>query len=168
VVTACSGGETFSAGLDIIGQPFEVLGMSERDPASRRVLRRLHPAAPLEPDACRACWPFSCDLFLLGFPCNKYSGLNRTAVRADLEWSLLELHQMLEYVRQQSPSVVVLENIASLLSSRTLWVFDRVCDMLLGIPGYTWHAGTVCPGFLGGAAYRARLFWVGVRSELTC
>eukprot|EP00966_Prymnesium_polylepis_P166181 3841373-Prymnesium_polylepis.2 len=71
---------------------------------------------------------------------------------------------MLDYVRKRRPCAVVLENVASLLSPHRRHAFDRVCAMLLAIHGYTWYVGVLCPGDHGGAARRARVYWVGVRA----
>jgi site-specific DNA-cytosine methylase len=60
---------------------------------------------------------------------------------------------------------VVLENVASLLSPHRRHAFDSVCATLLEMfQGYTWYVGVLCPGDNGGAARRAHVYWVGVRS----
>ena len=75
---------------------------------------------------------------------------------------------MLDYVRKRRPCAVVLENVANLLSPHRRHAFDSLCDAprYRGpcIHGYTWYVGVLCPGDHGGAARRARVYWVGVRA----
>ena len=81
VATAFSGADLFTSGLSVAGIPHRVILASETKRHLRRFLRSLHPRACVLRDAtCDAAahHPRRADLVLWGFPCVKFSSLNRS------------------------------------------------------------------------------------------
>lgn len=165
VATAFSGADLFCAGLTAIGVPHRVLLASETRPHLRDFLRKLHPHAGVFRDATSAAatgYPHRADLVLWGFPCVKFSTLNRSVSERDLDREVHTLDHALDYVRLHPPRAFVLENVVG-LKRRFPLLLHRICELLRSAcPSLTWYCHLDRPDRRGGPSRRPRLFLVGL------
>ena len=146
------------------------MGASEPDPACRAAVQAAHPYLSAGAFPTCATSPAAttgaqrCDLAFWGFPCVRYSGLNRSVTPADLEQSLQTFESALSHVRLHSPSAFLLENVTRLLSPALSSVWGRIVSALASLPGYHWSAAVLCPSQYGGQMTRPRLYILGLRS----
>ena len=81
------------------------------------------------------------DFAFWGFPCIKFSGLNRAVTDPDLVASLTLLLSALSLLGENPPKVFVLENTACLVSGPA-WVLDRITTALQSLP-YHWRCAAL-------------------------
>jgi len=133
----CSGyGSDFLA-LHLLGVPVRTAFCAECDPVKVRLLRDLH---KLHNDAAGDDFVLyhdikardnskapKVDIFVSGAPCPAWSSDGKRLGLADLQDRGVTLFYSLDYVRHQTPKVVVLENVQGIRSER------HVCDAITTI-----------------------------------
>ena len=102
------------------------------------------------------------DLRFAGFPCVKYSSLNRHATRAELMESLRVFDFLVDSLRVFAPPVVILENVAGLMCSRLDWVREHVEEALRGLAGgrYMIFRSVLCSSEFESTFRRRRVYYV--------
>ena len=97
-----------------------------------------------------------------GFPCEDFSNLKRGVTRAQLLYSLKRFDWFIDSLRHMPPLVVLLENVASLLSSRLEWVANHIDHALHGLAGgrYLIFRDILCSSSFGSRYTRPRVIWL--------
>ena len=150
IVTAFSGPETFLACLRSLSTPlpYVLLASSDPDPACRAVIRAVHfhlqPVPPTIFDCAQSagarCAPVS-DLTYWGFPCVLYSDLNRFTTDTVIAGSVSLFDSAFGYLHLRRPPVFIFENVASLVSTRLMWVVDHFLFKVNALGGYRTFSG---------------------------
>lgn len=115
--TDCTGIDAASAALVKMGVDFSYEFASDIDPFAREVIERLHNAPKqIFPDI-TARNPMDApyvDVYVAGFPCQAFSGLNGTGQLGlnDKERAPV-MQAVLEYIKARTPALFVLENVAA-------------------------------------------------------
>jgi site-specific DNA-cytosine methylase len=135
----------------------------ERARAARKVLQADFPGLQLFGDACTdAIRMPPCDVLLVGFPCQPFSGANRHRrgsgdERCDVVWAIVG------YVQRVRPRIVVLENVPGI----TAWgrdVLEYIVDEFQA-SGYRMDMQTLSSDVHGGVPQRRRrLYLIAVLS----
>mmetsp|Transcript_31246 Transcript_31246/g.91802 ORF Transcript_31246/g.91802 Transcript_31246/m.91802 type:complete len:235 (-) Transcript_31246:397-1101(-) len=148
VATACTGGDLMLSGLDAAGIQYRVVQASELKSttvgrASRKVINALYEGDGfrLFDDACSedAIGGAASDLFAMGFPCTKFSALNRQCSEEEVREALKQLRLMLRYINRHRPAGVLLENVAGLLRPQMQHALAGICERTYVIRAV--HAG---------------------------
>jgi site-specific DNA-cytosine methylase len=172
IVTAFSGPESFLACVRSLSPPlpYTLLASSDTDPACRAVIRAVHsrlqsktPAifeSAQSTGACRA--PF-CDLTCWGYPCVLFSDLNRFATDDDIAGSISLFDAAFGYLLLRRPPVFIFEDVASLLSTRLVWVVDHFLFKINSLGGYRIYLSILCPSYFDATMTRPRLIVVAMR-----
>jgi DNA (cytosine-5)-methyltransferase 1 len=140
----------FSLGLHRAGG-FETVAVAELDPYASKVLALRFPDAPNVGDVTTAEYP-DADIICAGFPCQDISfagaGAGLAGSRSGLFWEVVRA------VRVVRPKLVLLENVAALLSRG----LDAVVSALAEV-GYDaeWHC---IPASAVGAPHRRDRIWI--------
>ena len=97
-----------------------------------------------------------------GFPCEDLSNLKRGVTHAQLLYSLLRFDWLIESLSHMPPLVILLENVASLLSSRLDWVANHIERALRGLAGgrYLIFRDVLCSSSFGSCCARPRVIWL--------
>ena len=82
---------------------------------------------------------------MLGFPCVLFSDLNRFATDNDIAGSVTLFNAAFEYLLLHQPPVFIFANVASLLSTRLVWVVDHFLFKINSIGGYRIYLSILCP-----------------------
>ena len=173
VVTAFSGPETFLACLRSLSppQPYILLASSDPDPACRAVIRAVHfhlqPTPPTVFEYAQSAGavlaPFS-ELTHWGYPCVLFSDLNRFVTDSALAESISLFDSAFGYLQLRRPPVFIFENVASLVSSRLVWVLDHFLFKVTALGGYRIHLSVLCASQFGSAMTRPRLIVIAMQS----
>ena len=99
------------------------------------------------------------DVFTLTPVCQPFSSRNRKRHARAKARALADVHAALDYVRNASPRIVIVENVDA------PDLRGHMDMMLLGVAGYVWRSAVIDPRMVGGFAARKRCYWVGVRQE---
>jgi len=168
--------DTIKVGSDCTGLGTELLALrltkidhvsvfgSEIHEATRRAYYGLHgPKAKLHFDIFKRPKTVACDLYIAGPPCQTWSTMGTRAGLDDLAGRGLVFYSCLEYIRDQRPRAVVLENVVGLRNLHP----NEFCDILaiLKKMGYavTWKIlDSRCSGL---PQRRPRVYIVGIRSD---
>ena len=107
-------------------------------------------------------------LWVLGFPCSRWSSLEQTADAEELrrrrEEETAHLRNMMEYIRNNGPDVVILENVPNLLAKGMEEWYGKVNGVVKERKEYWWRHQEVCQWRHAGVpAVRSRLWWIGIR-----
>ena len=99
-------------------------------------------------------------MLLAGWPCQPNSDMNLysdddTVAAGHALWE--EAFTQMLLLR---PSVIVMENLPTLLNLRLLPVLEAIAARLEA-SGYTWALDVLCPSLVGAIATRPRLIFVG-------
>jgi hypothetical protein len=166
VATSFSGGDTFSCHLRRFGRPFVLVAASESCRHHRLAHQANHPDLTTFPSCVShvdvtALMPYH-HLRFAGFPCEDYSNLKRGVSRAELLASLARFDRLIDSLYYQPPPVVLLENVASLLSSRLGWVADHIETALRQLAGgrYLIFRDVLCCSSFGARFTRPRVYWL--------
>ena len=168
--------DTIKVGSDCTGIGTELLALrlikidhvsvfgSEIHEATRRVYYGLHgPKAKLHFDIFKRPKTHGCDIYIAGPPCQTWSTMGTRTGLEDLAGRGLVFYSCLEYIRDQRPRAVVLENVVGLRNLHPA----EFCDILtiLKAIGYavTWKIldsrGSGLP------QRRPRVYIVGIRAD---
>ena len=166
VATSFSGGDTFSCHLRRFGHPFTLVAASEPEAHHRSAHAANHPGLARFPScvshpSVTTEMPFH-HLRVGGFPCEDFSNLKRGVTRAQLLYSLKRFDWFVDSLRHMPPLVVLLENVASLLSSRLEWVANHIEHALHGLAGgrYLIFRDILCSSSFGSCYTRPRVIWL--------
>lgn len=163
--SAFSGVDTIAEAVDVWSRgTMQYVHAAEKEELPRRVLARAwrerglaasaisHDARVVDHTA-----P-SVDIYAFTAQCQPFSTRNHRPSPLRSARSLLDCHRSLDYVRSRQPRAVLVENVAEAS------IVMPLTDMLLRIPGYTWHGGTLDSStHFGIPMARKRYYWVGIR-----
>ena len=173
IVTAFSGPETFLACIRSLSPPlpYTLVASSDVDPACRAVIRAVHSRLQPEPpivfesaQSVGARHAPSCHLTCWGYPCVIFSDLNRFVTDDDLAGSIALFDVAFDHLLLRRPPVFIFENVASLLSTRLVWVVDHFLFKINSLGGYRIYLNILCPSYFGARMTRPRLIIVAMLS----
>jgi site-specific DNA-cytosine methylase len=93
-----------------------------------------------------------------------FSDLNRFVTDDDLAGSIALFDAAFDYVLLRRPPVFIFENVASLLSTRLVWVVDHFLFKINSLGGYRIYLNILCPSYFGARMTRPRLIIVAMLS----
>ena len=173
IVTAFSGPESFLACVRSLSPTlsYVLLASSDTSPACRAVIRAVHSRLQSKPPAIfesaqsagARLAPFG-ELTCWGFPCVLFSDLNRFATDDDIAGSISLFDAAFDYLLLRRPPVFIFENVASLLSTRLVWVVDHFLFKINSLGGYRIYLSILCPSYFGASMSRPRLIVVAMQS----
>jgi hypothetical protein len=107
------------------------------------------------------------DVYYQGFRCNPFSqacgGMEPQLRRTRAVQSLEELQASLRFAAQTPPRALIIENVATLLTSEFQWAWRLLCALLSRVGPYTWRYQVISPvQDLHADTDRCRLWIVGL------
>ena len=154
--TDCSGIEAPLEALQQMGIPYDHVFASEIDPHAIKFIQERHKPRILYRDMTKRDprkMPF-CDLYVCGFPCQPYSGMNAHRDRNDPR--MRPLYAVLDYIKTKSPKLVILENVKRFASHPLMQTILKT----LKRQGYTVDYQILTPLDYGCPQSRQRVFIV--------
>jgi DNA (cytosine-5)-methyltransferase 1 len=165
VGTDCSGLGTELLALRLANINHVAVFGTELNEATRRIHCCLHgkDGTKLHFDIFKRPKPPTCDLYVVGPPCQSWSSMGKRAGLDDLAGRGLVCYSCLAYIRDQRPRAVVLENVVGLRNLHP-GEFSDILNILANI-GYkvTWDILDTRDSGL--PQRRPRLYIVGIRSD---